>query len=366
LRAVERIVGLQSASRLGTVLIGAGLLMLVYAAGMYVDLFPGNRVVVPRAPALEGRRSTDLPATVDAPPSEEIAADAPSARAELAEATAAASDVTVEGPPAAESSTSVPAATAEGLPVVAASSAQELADSAPAAQATVAPEPVASPIVAAVAEPNGGGAAPSETVANATAAAEPADPTAASGPAEPVETPRDPAIAAAPLVPSDAAERPYTGDRPPPGRASELTIPSIKMQTEVVSAGVVRNKDGEPEWETVPFVAAHYPDTSLVGASGNAVISGHVVTIQEGNVFRNLYLIKPGDSIETRTDEGTFRYVVSGLKEVLPTAVEVMAPTAEPTLTLITCAGEFDRRNRTFSHRLVVTARLVGWSRAGG
>jgi LPXTG-site transpeptidase (sortase) family protein len=258
---------------------------------------------------------------------------------------------------------------------LATSSVQGPGETVPSGDGTVAPGAAAFPIVAAVGEADDAVADPAETVANATAASGPADPTAVDQPADPtavaaptesVDVPRDPAVAAMPLVPSDAAERPYTGDRPPPGRATELKIPSIKMQTEVVSAGVVRNKDGEPEWETVPFVAAHYPDTSLVGAPGNAVISGHVVTIQEGNVFRNLYLIKPGDSIETRTDQGTFTYVVGGLKEVTPTAVEVMAPTAEPTLTLITCAGEFDRRSRTFSHRLVVTARLAGWSRAGG
>jgi hypothetical protein len=40
-----------------------------------------------------------------------------------------------------------------------------------------------------------------------------------------------------------------------------------------------------------------------------------------------------------------------------------MASTSAPTLTLITCGGEFDSRSRSFSDRLIVTSRLVDWER---
>jgi sortase (surface protein transpeptidase) len=46
----------------------------------------------------------------------------------------------------------------------------------------------------------------------------------------------------------------------------------------------------------MPFVAVHYGDlTSLIGALGNAVIAGHVLTLNEGNVFRFLYQLEVDD-----------------------------------------------------------------------
>lgn len=173
----------------------------------------------------------------------------------------------------------------------------------------------------------------------------------------------DPSVFATPMRPADAADRPYWGNRPRPGPAVSLKIPSIALETDVVTAGVVTNEAGDSEWETVPFVAAHYVDTALVGSHGNAVISGHVVTLREGNVFRNLYQMDFGETIEVTTAEGTFMYVVDNLKLVPPDAVDVMAPSSEPKLTLITCGGEFDPRTRQFSDRLVVVGRLADWSR---
>jgi len=175
--------------------------------------------------------------------------------------------------------------------------------------------------------------------------------------------PPDPSIYLTPMTPADAEDRPYWGDRPHPGLAKHLEIPAIDVDTEVIEGGIIVNHHGEPEWETVPFVALHYRETSPVGGRGNAVISGHVVTISMGNVFRDLYKLNFGDTVKVDTDEGRFTYVVEDLKLVNPSDVEVMAPTVSPTLTLITCGGEFDSRTRSFSDRLIVTSRLVDWER---
>lgn len=144
-----------------------------------------------------------------------------------------------------------------------------------------------------------------------------------------------------------------------PGLPIALRIEKIGLETKVVETGISRDKVGNPVWETVPFVAAYYTATGLVGASGNAVIAGHVVTLREGNVFRNLYQVDFGDKIEVVTKESTFVYQVEDIKLVPPDAVEVMAPTPDATLTLITCGGRFDTRTRTFDKRLVVVGKLV-------
>ncbi len=175
--------------------------------------------------------------------------------------------------------------------------------------------------------------------------------------------PPDPAIYANPMVAADAEDRAYLGNRPHPGSPLKLQIPSIDVDTDVTEGGIVINKQGEAEWETVPFVALHYRETAPVGGRGNAVISGHVVTISWGNVFRDLYKLNFGDEVKVETDEGQFTYIVEDLKLVKPSSVEVMGPSTSPILTLITCGGEFDSRSRSFSDRLIVTSRLVDWER---
>jgi LPXTG-site transpeptidase (sortase) family protein len=44
-----------------------------------------------------------------------------------------------------------------------------------------------------------------------------------------------------------------------------------------------------------------------------------------------------GDGLQVQTLHGTFRYVVTDIKIVRPTAIEVLAPTSYRTLTLVTC-----------------------------
>jgi LPXTG-site transpeptidase (sortase) family protein len=175
--------------------------------------------------------------------------------------------------------------------------------------------------------------------------------------------PPDPSVYATPMAAADAEDRAYWTDRPRPGVAMHLEIPRVEIKTEVTEGGVITNKQGELEWQTVPFIAVQYRETALIGARGNAVISGHVVTINEGNVFRDLYKVEFGDQVTVDTPEGRFTYIVEDVKLVKPSSVEVMEASNSPLLTLITCGGEFDPKSRSFSDRLVVTSRLTDWTR---
>lgn len=145
----------------------------------------------------------------------------------------------------------------------------------------------------------------------------------------------------------------------PGGYAVRLVIDSIHLDTAVTQGGIVQDSNGNPIWETVPFIAVHYGDlTSLLGKPGNAVISGHVVTISEGNVFRLLYKVELDDQIHVWDQlDREHDYQVVDVKLVAPDDVSVMAPTPDETLTLITCGGTFDPRRREFSDRLIVTAK---------
>jgi LPXTG-site transpeptidase (sortase) family protein len=145
------------------------------------------------------------------------------------------------------------------------------------------------------------------------------------------------------------------------GYATRLVIPAIQLDTVVQQAGIVPDAQGEPVWQTLPFVAVHYGDlTARIGSRGNAVIAGHVVTLNEGNVFRSLYRLDFADRIAVWDDQDRERdFEVIDVKLVAPSDTSVMAPTVDETLTLITCGGTFDPRRREFSERLIVTARPV-------
>lgn len=273
-------------SILGGLLVLAGVSFLGYSIGVYLEILPGSKVVVPKPVALEQPRPTSMPVGLATP---------------------------TPGPQRAPA----PTATMRPAPTRAVAGANP----------TPAPRPTMRPITGAMLAP------------------------------------ADPAIFDTIQVPADAEDRAYWGDRPRPGLAVHLEIPSIDIETEVTEGGIVVNKQGQLEWQTVPFIAVQYRETALVGARGNAVISGHVVTIAEGNVFRNLYQVNVGDSVGVETKEGRYTYVVDEVKLVKPDAVEVMAPTNTPVLTLITCGGEFDARSRSFSDRLIVVSRLVNWER---
>jgi sortase A len=76
----------------------------------------------------------------------------------------------------------------------------------------------------------------------------------------------------------------------------------------------------------------HLSETALPGDSGNVVLAAHRDTF-----FRPLKGIRVGDAIIVRTYTGEYEYVVVSTAVVSPDAVEVLRPTREPTLTLVTC-----------------------------
>jgi sortase A len=76
----------------------------------------------------------------------------------------------------------------------------------------------------------------------------------------------------------------------------------------------------------------HISDTPLPGERGNVVLTGH-----RDSFFRPLRDIQGGDTIQLKTLEGEFAYQVDWTKVVLPNDVEVLRPSGENILTLVTC-----------------------------
>jgi LPXTG-site transpeptidase (sortase) family protein len=106
-------------------------------------------------------------------------------------------------------------------------------------------------------------------------------------------------------------------------RVGKIEIPALGLATMVLEgddAGILR------------LAVGHIPGTALPGPSGNVGLAGHNNTF-----FRPLQKINLGDEIRYSTTAGTFTYRVVSLRVVLPSAVEVLNATPQPTLTLVTC-----------------------------
>lgn len=125
-------------------------------------------------------------------------------------------------------------------------------------------------------------------------------------------------------------------------QAIRIQIPAIEVDAPVVQG------DG---WEQLKKGVAQHLGSANPGENGNLVLSGHNDVF--GEVFRNLDQLQPGDKVILFTSQRQYTYVITGTQIVDPTAVEVMNPTPNVTLTLISCHPYL-----VDNHRIVVSAVL--------
>ena len=143
-----------------------------------------------------------------------------------------------------------------------------------------------------------------------------------------------------------------------------LVIPKYGIDAPIQVKGVDANNvmispDG-------PTNVAWYDFSAKPGHGGNAVFSGHVDYIDYGPaVFWNLKDLVAGDIVEVRLEDGTvYTYSVDSLRVVSanPTQeelVDIVGPTTEDVITMITCGGTFSQETNQYDQRTVVRARRV-------
>lgn len=133
---------------------------------------------------------------------------------------------------------------------------------------------------------------------------------------------------------------------PPPPSANQATriqIPALKVDAPIVQG------DG---WEQLKKGVGQHIGSANPGQAGNMVLSAHNDVY--GEYFRYLDQLQPGDQIIIHTQQRQYVYVVDRTIIVKPTQVEVMAPTSDPTLTLISCYPYL-----IDTDRIVVFAKLL-------
>lgn len=178
------------------------------------------------------------------------------------------------------------------------------------------------------------------------------------------------AVAPEPIVPADAIPAtPFgsteaemhvvpvpTGNRPVAAAlpARRVIIPTIGLDSKVIQLGTKLDRKGQIAWETAPFAVGQHKGLAGPGQNGNMVLSGHISSPNEGGIFHSLPDVQVGHGVIVSTDERQYLYRVVDVKIVTPDKVEVLDQTPDATATLLTCVPD-----GIYSHRLVVTARLV-------
>lgn len=127
-----------------------------------------------------------------------------------------------------------------------------------------------------------------------------------------------------------------------PEQAIRIQIPALKVDAPIVQG------DG---WEQLKKGVAQHIGSGNPGQDGNVVLSAHNDVY--GQLFRYLDKLVPGDQVILYTQLRQYVYVVTGTIIVEPTKVDIMMPTADPTITLISCYPYLVNKQR-----IVVFAKL--------
>jgi sortase A len=127
-----------------------------------------------------------------------------------------------------------------------------------------------------------------------------------------------------------------------PDQAVRIQIPALNLDAPIVQG------DG---WEQLKKGVGQYVGSPDPGQDGNVVLSAHNDVY--GELFRYLDRLTPGDQVIISTQQRQYTYIVDRTVLVEPTAVEVMASSGSPTVTLISCYPYLVDKQR-----IVVFARL--------
>ncbi len=147
-----------------------------------------------------------------------------------------------------------------------------------------------------------------------------------------------------------------------------LIIPVIQLDVPVTAKAVGPNgempsPDG-PE-QVIWYDFSRFPGLGgKPGAGGNTVLAGHVEYHDYGPaVFAHLEDLKMGDVITVELVDGSvYKYITHSNQLVNADANfgYIVTATPEESLTLITCAGDFDPTKQDYNERRVVWAVRVG------
>jgi LPXTG-site transpeptidase (sortase) family protein len=136
----------------------------------------------------------------------------------------------------------------------------------------------------------------------------------------------------------------------------EIPLPPLQLQIDRIGVDVpvvLATNENLPRQR----LAGWFFKSAFPATAGNTVILGHL----DGRaaIFGRLNELAPGDAVRVLTANRVHTYIVDSSATVDDNAVEMLAPTDSATLTLITCAGDWNADARSYDKRLVVRAHYA-------
>ena len=172
-------------------------------------------------------------------------------------------------------------------------------------------------------------------------------------------------------APPTPTATPIPSPTPTPALPNRIVIPAISVDAPIVPVSwQTAEEDGQTQaaWAVPDTYAAGWHETSApLGVPGNTVLNGHNTT--HGEVFRDLYTLKVGDTITIYAGDTPYTYSVTE-SLILPEAgqpLEVrvenaryILPTDDERLTLVTCHpyGSLRYRLIVIAHPKTVTNEI--------
>jgi LPXTG-site transpeptidase (sortase) family protein len=149
---------------------------------------------------------------------------------------------------------------------------------------------------------------------------------------------------------------------------TRVAIPSIGVDSKVVEVGWDVEQKGDQQvaiWQVAKYAVGQHRGSANPGESGNIVLAGHVGGY--GKVFKDLFYVKPGDSITLYSNGQQYLYTVQERLLVTEEGVspeqhaanaQLIAPTDHEVVTLVTCWPPSGRDK--YTQRVVVQAVPFG------
>lgn len=144
---------------------------------------------------------------------------------------------------------------------------------------------------------------------------------------------------------------------------ASIQIDSIGVSAPIIQVGVTSQGAIDAPLDNVH--AGWYNKSAKPGGTGSVFIDGHYGTRTDKGVFHNLSNTKSGQEIKIKNGAGQeFKYRIVSVK-TLPVDQVDMAEALRParisrqSLTIITCAGQYNIGNNSYNQRTIVYAEYI-------
>ncbi|WP_229370681.1 class F sortase [Umezawaea beigongshangensis] len=144
---------------------------------------------------------------------------------------------------------------------------------------------------------------------------------------------------------------------------AELRIPSLDVRSSLVPLGLNPDQTVQVPPVEQPLQAGWFRGAPAPGATGPAIVLGHVDGNDQPGIFHRLHELREGDRVEVSAVNGTtvgfaVREVRRVPKAEFPTE-DVYGDTTGPEIRLITCGGVFDHAAGSYLDNVIVFGTMI-------